>query len=670
MFESIKKQLQENIGLLLIGQDRIFLTEAPKDVIWDTYITSFVPESGLQQENNCNACRSFIKTFGGAVVVVNNQLKSIWDFQCGDPTYQKTLDALRDIVLAAPIDRLFVTDSQKIGVDFNFQELENGKRLRREHFFCELPKKFVTSNRLSLDTVRGDYRTTKGVFKRSLDELSEESVQVVLELIDQNSIYRGAEFRGPLQLFLTLQREYKKLTRDQQDLYAWVNCGKHGTAISNIRNTAIGTMLIDISGGMDLDLAVSRFEKIMAPQNYKRPNAVVSKKMVEEAEKTIVELGFADSLERKIASPEDININNLFFTDRSIKKKGIFDELKDDSPVNIKKLGKVDEIGIEDFIEKIVPKADSVEILLEPRHTGNMFSLIAPAHKDAPTMFKWGNGFSWCYKNAFADAVKEKVKAAGGKIDGMLRISLEWFSRTDLDLRIIEPDRRIIYYADKKSPSGGHLDVDMNAYGPSSDTPVENVIYPYGSKMKDGKYRVQVHCFSYRRRNNPVNIQMESNGETYDFTFEQDDMTQGTLWEVVEFEYTQKGGIVIGKNPNGKVASQEVWGINTNRFHKVSMGMFSPNYWDDNKVGNKHVMFALSGARNNDESIRGFFNEALKPELEKNHKRVFEVLAGRLKVEKSDNPNQISGLGFSTTQENSFICRVKGSFERVLKVKI
>ena len=91
--------------------------------------------------------------------------------------------------------------------------------------------------------------------------------------------------------------------------------------------------------------------------------------------------------------------------------------------------------------------------------------------------------------------------------------------------------------------------------------------------------------------------------------------------------------------------------------------MESPNHWTD-KIGNRHVFFVLDGAKN-DETTRGFFNEFLKEDLDKNRK-VFEVLGSKLTVEPSD--KQLTGVGFSDTQRNSVICKVEGSFTRTLKV--
>jgi hypothetical protein len=92
--------------------------------------------------------------------------------------------------------------------------------------------------------------------------------------------------------------------------------------------------------------------------------------------------------------------------------------------------------------------------------------------------------------------------------------------------------------------------------------------------------------------------------------------------------------------------------------------MNSPNYWDGNGIGNKHYFFMIDGCVN-DGSARGFYNEFLKQELDQ-HRKVFEVVGGKLKIENTN--NQLSGLGFSTTKRDSVLCRITGKFTRLIKI--
>ena len=48
------------------------------------------------------------------------------------------------------------------------------------------------------------------------------------------------------------------------------------------------------------------------------------------------------------------------------------------------------------------------------------------------------------------------------------------------------------------------------------------------------------------------------------------------------------------------------------------------------------------------------------------HKRVFEALGSKMRVEQSE--DHLSGLGFSSTKRNELICKVDGNFKRTIKL--
>ena len=109
--------------------------------------------------------------------------------------------------------------------------------------------------------------------------------------------------------------------------------------------------------------------------------------MILKAEAKVKELGYESALTRRFAVTEDLTINNVIFADRSTKPAmGVFDQLIEDAPVNNKNLDKVEEIGIEEFIKTIIPKADSIELLVSNMHASNFMSLIAPVDKESKNM--------------------------------------------------------------------------------------------------------------------------------------------------------------------------------------------------------------------------------------------------------------------------------------------
>lgn len=671
-FKKFKLALQKNFEEIIKDQTVLFVTDVEKDAIWNTYLNSY-PEDE-KQSHNCNSCRQFLKPYANIVVVcAGNKLKSIWDFKA-DAEYAAVAENLNKLVTSAPIKGVFVTKVAKLGTDFNHQQLENGEIIKWEHFHFVLPSKFVDRSSKSEESVMADYVGHKDVFKRSLNELTQDSVETVLELIAQNSLYRGIESKEILEIFLKHKKAYMKLSDAEKDNYAWANSVKASGAVTKIRNNSIGTLLVNLSEGKDLDFAVTAFEKVMCPANYKRPNAIVTKKMVEDAEKTIDEMGLRDSLGRRYAHVDDITVNNVLFVDRGAKKMvaNVFDELKEDALVNPKKLSKVEEISIDDFIKNVVPKATGLELLFENQHTGNLVSLIAPKNAEAPSLFKWNNNFSWSYVNNVTDSIKENVKAAGGNVTGVLRFSIQWNDKgnnnIDFDAHAVEPNGHEIFYgASSRAPGmstmSGQLDVDI--VSPNGKVAVENITWVNKSKMGEGKYKFFVENYSSATSNAGFTAEVEYEGEVYSFSYP-NKLRGKERVNVMEFMFSKTKGITViqSLDSNSSILSRDIWGVETSKFQKVSMLTVSPNFWDEQTIGNKHYFFILDKCLNSDTS-RGFYNEFLKEELMK-QKRVFEALGDKLKVEHSD--QQLSGVGFSTTNKTQIICRVSGSFSRILKI--
>lgn len=470
MFINIKKQIKDNFEQLSKNKEKLFYVEIDREKAWECYLEGFDdPEE--RQGHNCNCCKSFIRQYGGIVTIENNKVKSIWDVEPTDELYVKPIQNLSKYIHSLPVTDVFYNFFTGLGTDFNVATTKEGNTVQWNHFHVVLDKKFILKEAL-IDSTKGELRATKDVFKRGLDELKADAFETVLELIDQNSLYRGKEFEANVRKFYELKKEYDLIKNTKEkDNYAWSKSTVIPQSIARLRNTSIGTLLIDLSNGVDLDSAVSAFERVVAPTNYKRPNSLITPKMVEEAKKRLTELNLLDSLERRFATPQDLSVSNLLFVDKSRELNDVFDELSKEGLVNPKSFNKTEEISIQDFIEKIVPKSKKIKVLLENNHTNNFVSLLTAVHPDTPTMFKWDNQFSWAYTGGITDSMKERVKQAGGKVDGVLRFSIQWNedgnSIIDLDAHCVEPNGTHIYYSSAyrkdrgngKTAMTGQLDV-------------------------------------------------------------------------------------------------------------------------------------------------------------------------------------------------------------------
>jgi hypothetical protein len=661
-FKDFKVAVQRQFAIM--SQSQLFTVTLNKDDLWKTYLSSFPtgtnPIYKTRTEHDCQCCKQFIRNAGNIVAIQNGKLVSIWDIRVDDLSYQIVANTLAEVVKSHQIHNTFLHYENHVGTDHNHVLLED-RTQTFEHFHINLPKQCVKPKH-QIDTILGEIRSIKDVFLRSLTEITLEAIDTVLDLINQNSLYRGEENKHAVSAFRELKIEFDKA--ENKDLHCWSVVQTVSPGVSKIRSTAIGTLLVDLSVNVDLDIAVRSFESKVAPMNYKRPTSLVTKAMVEKARQTITDLGLSSALERRFAVLEDINVNNILFADRASKKRltDVFDEV----PVKAisKKLDKIEEIQIDDFITKILPNITTMEIMPENKHISSFVSLIAPSDMTAKHLFKWDNPFSWSYNGNVADSIKERVKNAGGNIGGEVRISLSWFNHDDLDLHLVEPNGNEIYYWNRryKSLLGGILDVDMNVQNLVND-PVENICYASKDKMVSGIYRVFVNPFRNRTTENPgFEIEIEINGQVMNLSYDKAVKQRIEVGHIIYDKSTLIGFQVIPLIPETNV-SKEIWNVQTNQFQKVSVMMLSPNYWN-NQVGNKHYFFMLENCINNT-NARGFFNEFLISDLDQ-HRKVFEIVGNKMKAEST--PNQMSGLGFSSTQRNSILCRVSGTFTRTIKL--
>ena len=700
-FVEFRKVFQENFADMVKDADALFEISVDKDEFWNLYLDSFPEGTNMmfrkRREYDCSCCRHFIKTIGNAVVIKDNKIRTMWGFTTGDTTFQPVVDALDTYLKSRAVTNLSVTKDKYIGVEFNFEHSTNTPiALKWEHFNLLLPDKFVDKSQRSVGDIQGSFRDIRNVFARSLTEITEDAIQTVLELINSNTLYRGAEWKEILVRFLQYKRAYGKLPEEERENFSWENAKSAGNSIGKIRNHSIGTLLVDISNGEDLDTAVKKYEKIVAPANYKRPKAIFTKKMLEDAKQTIASLGYMESLGRRFATPEDITINNILFSNRDAAKRmsggtDVFDEMMSEVSTPAKKFSRVEEIAVEKFITDVLPSARSVEVYLENKHAPNMVSLIAPKNPNAPTMFKWDNGFSWAYSGNITDSdITRRVQEAGGRTDGVLRFSHSWNyegmrNASLMDLHVFLPgssqphnikngkeihdfygnDERVGWNHRRHYRTGGIQDVDYTAPAPVGYIPVENTTFPSMEKLPEGVYTFKIHNWRFRSpTTGGFKAELAFGGEVYQFVHEKP--LENKEWITVAKLELRRGEWRVLEMMECDSSPIEMWNLKTNQFVPVSVIMYSPNYWDEQDgIGNKHYMFMLKDCVN-PESPNGFYNEFLKNELTQ-HKRVFEALGGKMAVESVD--DQLSGLGFSSTKRADLVVKVKGQTERVMRIK-
>lgn len=628
-----------------LSQGELYVVDV--EDIFGAYLAAFPEGSNpifkTRTVHDCSCCKNFVRNLGAVIGIKDGQRQTVWDVEGLPEPFATVAARMHELVMQQPIKAVFRTKEGKYGTDHNY----SADNTRWDHFVGTVASRHRSE---TPDKARGDMAAKHQVMGRGLRELKLTAFETVLDLISANALYRGEEHKGGVEAFRDLLVAYEAAA--DKELFVWDNLDHQA---GRIRNTAVGTLLIDLSEGVDLEAAVRKFEVVMAPQNYKRPTALITPKQIDDAIETLRGLGLESAIDRRFARISDVSVNNVLFVDRSVRSQ-MRDALKDTlmdavKPVTVD-VSHAQDITVDDFLATVVPQAQSIDVLVKNAHLGNFVSLTAPVHADAGRLFGWDNPFAWSYDGDVADSVKERVKRAGGNIHADVRVSLSWGNFDDLDIHALMPDGRHVYFSTK----WGILDVDMNAGGGVTRQPVENLAFV---APRDGIYKIWVHQFAKRENTNVgFQIEVEAGGSLFQYAY------QSPLQQNVQipcFELVIKGGALLevrGVGPGlvASSASVEKWGVHTETLVPVNTIMASPNHWDGQGVGNRHLFFLLKGCANPG-SARGFYNEFLRPDFEP-HRKVFETLGSKMKCPPA--VEQLSGVGFSSTRSDVVTVVVKG----------
>ncbi len=702
------KQIQAQFDKMC-ATGKLFRSKITGQQVWDLYISGFKPEDNPifrdpnSTTHNCNLCNNFIRRYGNIVALDENyNIITIFDVDAPKEylnSCKKITEVLKNSVISEVFFETFnelnflpYESCSKTNTIFKLGIDKNVKRYTKEeaekygvvkpneirtfnHLHLFLPKQFVDMGSKSIDAIMADYRDAKNVFQRAMEEIPLDTLNLVRDLINQDSLLDGKTHLYKVEQFIPFKQQYDNLEKSKRDNWCWSTSYK--LPIAKFKNELIGVLCTELAEGKELNEACQAWNKKVDPVNYMKATAPITKKQIEEAKKFVEENGYEESFNRRFATIDDIKaseIKHINVGTGKLKQVSIFDSVKSTSTRHKRsEFDKVEEVSIEKFMTDILPTCTSVEAFFENRMEGNLVSLTTANNKESKPIFKWSNNYSWTFNGNLAgkSQLKEAVQSRGGKTEGVVNIRLAFPNTTsDYDLHVIEPNGHHIYYGNRRQIQYSSGMLDLDAQGCDGHFPpekrVENIIYTSEAQMPKGRYKVVVNNYRERDKNYGFLIEIEIDGEITTFNYD-NFIRNGASVDVCNIIKSEKGFEIQPILPvsQSNSVSRELYGLQTNGFHKVNLICLSPNHWGDNNVGNKHYFFMLEGCKNPN-SIRSFHNENLIPELLQ-HRKVMEVLGATNMINTTD--KQLSGLGFNATVRDELIVRLQGSFKRVLKIK-
>ncbi len=694
--QNFNKQIQAQFDKMC-QTGKLFRSVVSGATIWELYISSFEQNPMFRDpassEHNCNLCKNFIRRYGNIVAIDDDfKIMTLFDFD-GEGEFAPVTKALSAMLSLTSIkDVFFETFNElnslnyekcktsnsvyRLGIDKNiklytkeeaekFGVVKANELVTFNHIHLDIPSAFVDRSGKSIESIMSDYRSAKEVFERAMIEIPIDTLNLVKDLINQGSLLDGATHLYKIEQIIPKKLVYDELSSKEKENWVWVTSYK--LPFAKFKNELIGVLCTELAEGKELNASCQSWNKRVDPANYMKAVAPITKKQIEEAQKFVEENGYVQSFDRRLATIDDIKVSEILHVnsgDGSIKNVSIFDFVK--STLTRHKRSEFDgieEVTIEKFMKDILPGCTSVEAYLMNNQQGNMVSLTTAKMTENKPIFKWDNNYSWTYNGNLAgkSMIKENVKAVGGKIEGVLRCSLQWNDDDtqgiiDFDLHCKTPTTEISYSNKIDNRTGGWLDVDM--INPTK-IGIENITWQ--EQLLNGTYNFFVHNYSGHTNHKGFKIEIEFDGNV--FNYHCPTVFKGTMQVAT---VTANNGVmsIFHQLPETSI-SKEIYSLNTNEFHKVNLVCLSPNHWDANNVGNKHYFFMLEGCET-PKSIRSFHAENLIPELAV-HRKVLEVLGGTTMIEAGG--KQLSGLGFNSTVCDELIVRLQGSFKRVIKIK-
>lgn len=703
-FEKFVEKLQAQFKSLQKNNPILYVSSVTGETLWETYLTSFKPEdNGIFRNpestvHNGSYDKAFIRRYGNIVSVdKNGNLNSIWDITLEENSpYYNSVTAMAKLLKENVVGNVFRETFTFLNEKSNYSKVKKQDKVFQlgfsknarvytpeeaavygnvnagqvyifNHMNVMLDACHLIFDNTSVESFQAFHRDNKEVFKRALDNLSIDTLNLANDLITQGSLMRAEPYKAKLVDFIKFKTEYDSVTNKEN--WAWYQSAKINYA--KFGNELIGTLCYDIEQGKDLNTVCKEWNYRVDPVNYMKATAPVTQRQLTEAAKLIEENGFTDSFtSRRFAEISDIDINEIMHingTEKSvIKKAALFDGVTPTKTSNSKTLNfdNTEVVGIEKFINDILPTCTGIEAYFAGTLSDNLVAMTTAINPASKNLFKWSNPFSWTYNGNLTgkSMIKDNVKAAGGKITGVLRTSLQWndadtTASVDFDLHCKTPHSEIYFGDPRDSKTGGWLDVDM--INPTS-VGIENITWQ--QQLKDGAYEFSVNCFN-GRTNKGFKAEIEFGGNTFNYHY----TNMLNYKQVVKIAtVTVVNGVMsITHHLPFNTINGTVWNLDTNQFHKVNLVCTSPNHWGVNNTGNKHYFFMLDNCIPSDK-LRTFHKEYLSNELASLRTSI-ELLANKFLIE-TDKP-VLAGLGFDATVKNNIILKLHGSHERVIKLQ-
>lgn len=374
-----------------------FRTTADGSRLYQVYLDAF--EDEIQRKiHTCHCCKRFFEKYGDLAFVdaEGHLVPAVWPEAEG--LYAGPMAAVRKVLNLGKVTGVFL-DKHDVWQSDNLSAPE-WTHFRVVSTPAVMP--FRDRVRTAGQAMAGKKENYKDL-QFALQEFSEAAVDVVLQVLQSETMYRSEKFLAPAE-FLKRLYVLRSTPGIRSSNLMWVEVAKAPEGFCHPRSGVLGTLLEDILAGKSFDQVKRAFDAKMHPAKYQRPTALPNAGTVKQAEEIVAKLGIAPSLRRREARKDEVV---TFWTppvDRSPAVSGqdsVFGHLKTkQSEPEIAKMDlPVQTMTWSKFQRTVLPNAKRVQYRVVPQ-LAPYVGITAPVDADAPPILQWDsegkrNPYAW-----------------------------------------------------------------------------------------------------------------------------------------------------------------------------------------------------------------------------------------------------------------------------------
>lgn len=415
----------------------VFLTSTKH--LSSAYLAHFASEEE-KHHHDCAACRDFIRKFGAAVVIdENNNVKSLmWDPETVPEDFKASVDAMKKMAEHGPIKGGMRFDMH--GVDWG-EEMAGGWNHLHYHFDHVALSELFQKDGVSIGNLAAA-KTNHGYLKVNMARFKLETYRKAAALMASGRINRTDAFTDWINWILEVALKLEDVKDERiRDRILW-------TVVARLPHHAWATFASSMPGRMfemieqeRVDSAIVKaFNEETAAENFQRSKSELTEGQANRAEQLIKQLGLETALQRRLATYDEVKKLAIWEKPAAVVKeaddKGIFGSLvgkkpgEKDDVETITSMTQTAPMTLRKFLATVLPNALEMHINISaPR--AQLAQYFAPVHADAKPILRWDhedNRYPYCWVQMVEGVALRDVGLIPGWIEVTSFLKAPWMN--------------------------------------------------------------------------------------------------------------------------------------------------------------------------------------------------------------------------------------------------